>query len=61
MSLIILPKDFTRVNAEIPIQLWFVDIKCSDCNKSYEKGFDEDLVKKFDKTYRFQDGDINSV
>ena len=35
--------------------------KCSDCNKSYEKGFDEDLVKKFDKTYRFRDGDIISV
>ena len=31
----------------------------SDCNKNYEKEFDEDLAKRFDSTYRFCDKDIN--
>ena len=32
---------------------------CSDGKKKYEKEFNEDLVKKFESTYRFCDKKIN--
>ena len=33
--------------------------KCLNCNKNYEKEFNEDLIEHFENTYRFCDGDIN--
>ena len=33
--------------------------KCADCNKNFEKEFDEDPSKRFGNIYRFCDGDIN--
>ena len=35
--------------------------KCMDCNKTYEKEFDEDLLKIFKNTYRFCDRDLNKL
>ena len=33
--------------------------ECLDCNKNYEKEFDQDLIKRFANTYKLCDGDIN--
>lgn len=33
--------------------------KSMECNKSYDKRFDEDLIKRFKNTYRFCGGEIN--
>ena len=33
--------------------------KCLDCNKNYEKEFDEGLTKTFQNTYQLCDGGIN--
>ena len=32
---------------------------CVDCEKKYEKKFDEKLSKRFKNTYQFSDGDIH--
>ena len=34
--------------------------KCLDCDKNYEKKFNENLTKRFQNKYQFGDGDINS-
>ena len=43
--------------------LWYMNgedglliVKCVECNKSYEKEFDEDLAKRFENTYKFCNG-----
>ena len=33
--------------------------KCMECNKSYDKKFNEDLIKRFEITYRYYHRDIN--
>ena len=33
--------------------------RCVDCDKTYEKKFDEDLSKIFQNEYQFYYGDIN--
>ena len=33
--------------------------KCSKCKKNYQKEFNKELIKRFAKTYRFCNGDIN--
>ena len=33
--------------------------KCVDFNKTYQRKFNEDLLKIFQKTYKFCDGDFN--
>ena len=35
--------------------------KCVDSNKNHEKGFNKDLAKRFESTYRFSDIDIIST
>ena len=35
--------------------------KCLDCNKNYEKHFNEDLIKRFANSNEFCDGDINKL
>ena len=33
--------------------------KYMECDKSYDKKLNKDLIKRFEKTYRLFDGDIN--
>ena len=35
--------------------------KCLDCNKNYEKHFNEELIKRFANRNEFCDGDINKL